>query len=46
VFYPKGKNLWRLLEGICQMKMGWYFTSDEIDSITCAKYLIEELTHK
>ncbi len=31
VINPKGVNLWKLLEGLCQMKMGWYFTSDEIE---------------
>ena len=31
VFYPKGVNLWKILEGLCQMKMGWYYTSDEIE---------------
>jgi len=29
-YNPRGKNLWRLLIGIAQGKMKWYYTSEEV----------------
>lgn len=30
VWNPRGKNLWRLLIGMAQSKMKWYYTSEEV----------------
>jgi hypothetical protein len=32
IYNPKGKNLWKLLIGIAQHKMHWYYTSEEVFS--------------
>ena len=29
ITYPKWGNLWRILSGLCQMKMGWHYTEEE-----------------
>jgi hypothetical protein len=29
-YVPKGKNLWRLLIGMAQGPMNWYYTMDEV----------------
>lgn len=29
-FYPKGRVLWKLLVGLVQMKMKWYYTMEEV----------------
>ena len=29
-YNPKGKNLWKLLIGIAQGNMQWYYTMDEV----------------
>lgn len=29
-YVPTGKNLWKLLVGEAQMKMGWYYTHEEV----------------
>lgn len=29
-YIPIGKNLWKLLVGEAQMKMGWYYTHEEV----------------
>lgn len=30
IYNPRGKTLWRLLVGLAQGKMKWYYTSEEV----------------
>ena len=32
IYNPRGKNLWRLLIGMAQGPMKWYYTSEEVFS--------------
>ena len=33
VYNPRGKNLWKLLVGLAQGPMKWYYTSEEVFSM-------------
>ena len=30
-YSPRGKNLWKLLKGMAQGKMNWYYTMEEVE---------------
>jgi len=30
VYNPRGKELWGILKSLAQIKMNWYYTSDEV----------------